>query len=573
MTTDKTDDSSQPHWREKYLDALDAQDALEQKLAEQWALLSGAVERMTLAAGGQDEALDQVLRGLHLSLRGDITDVQPVLTELDKTLSEFEQRRTLAQQEIHQALRKTLQPLTKFSPSRALKKDIDDYLSQLPQRVARVRLYPALLQQLADIQQQALAAQAPAPSGFWHTLFKHGAHSKQQTQRLIADSSAEDTAVPLVDTDESINPTDASADALQIEMDALADDVFLHKISALLHAGLEDIDLPEEMSLQAQMLQQRLQQPLSNTQMFSLLESAQALVIDACVFSNRAFAAYLDTVNQELADIYEAINGAAHQHTAQLESAQRLESSMLQQMIELETQTDKATDLDQLKCRVKSQIGNIRQALDNFYNKEPNQQQLATQLQELASKLQDMEAEANKARTALAHQRYKSLHDPLTELPNREAYQERIQAEFNRWLRYQHPLALAICDLDHFKKINDTLGHQAGDRVLKVIGRSIAKRLRTVDFFGRYGGEEFVAILPETDLHYAQELLEKIRAAIANTAFNYKEQPLDITLSIGVAEFLPGDTIEAVFARADQALYAAKAAGRNRVVIAEQSVG
>src|SRR5690606_34574310 len=99
-----------------------------------------------------------------------------------------------------------------------------------------------------------------------------------------------------------------------------------------------------------------------------------------------------------------------------------------------------------------------------------------------------------------------------------------------RWRRYKHPLTLAICDLDHFKKINDSLGHQAGDRVLKVISRSIAKRLRQVDFFGRYGGEEFVVIMPETNSEQACSVLEKIRIAIAETAFNYKGQPLPITL-------------------------------------------
>jgi diguanylate cyclase len=573
MVMDKADDNGKPDWRDKYLDALDAQDTLERKLTEQRTILSSVVARMSRAAGGQDDELDRVLDGLHLALGGSVTDVQPVLGELDKTLSQFEQRRSLAQQEIHQALRTTLQPLTKFPLPRALKKEIDDYLSQLPQRVARVRLYPALLQQLADIQQQALASQASTSAGFWQKLFNRGANPPQQTQKLITDSGAENIAVALVDADESSTPNDLSASTLQTEERALANDEFLPKISALLRAGLEHIDIPEEIGIQAQALQQQLQQPLSNTQMFSLLESAQALIIDAYNFSNRAFAVYLDNVNQELADIYQAINGAVHQQSAQLESAQRLESSVLQQMIELETQTEKATDLTQLKSRVTSQIGNIRQALDNFSNKEQDQQQLATQLQELAKKLQQLEAEAQKTRSALAHQRHKSLHDPLTELPNREAYQERVQAEFNRWLRYQHPLSLAICDLDHFKKINDTFGHQAGDRVLKVIGRSISKRLRTVDFFGRYGGEEFVAILPETNLPDAQELLEKIRAAIANTAFNYKEQPLAITLSIGVAEFFPGDTVESVFARADKALYAAKAAGRNRVVVAEPHPG
>ena len=122
---------------------------------------------------------------------------------------------------------------------------------------------------------------------------------------------------------------------------------------------------------------------------------------------------------------------------------------------------------------------------------------------------------------------------------------------------------MAVFDIDHFKKINDNYGHQAGDKVLKVIGSSIAKRLREVDFFCRFGGEEFVALMPETALDDAMEVLNKIRNAIANASFNYKEQPLSITLSVGVTQFKQDDDVETAFARADKALYAAKSAGRN----------
>src|SRR5690606_16056121 len=122
--------------------------------------------------------------------------------------------------------------------------------------------------------------------------------------------------------------------------------------------------------------------------------------------------------------------------------------------------------------------------------------------------------------------------------------------------------------IDYFKNINDSYGHQAGDRVIKVIGRSIANRLREVDFFCRYGGEEFVAVLPETDSHTALGVLDKVREAIAETAFNYKDQPMIITLSVGITEFKTGDTLDTAFDRADQALYTAKSSGRNRCYLA-----
>jgi diguanylate cyclase len=322
--------------------------------------------------------------------------------------------------------------------------------------------------------------------------------------------------------------------------------------------------VPEEINTRVEAIQSRLKRGLSHRDVMAALESVRDLVMEAYLLANKTFAMYLKNVNQELADIYSVVGGAVEHHVNRIETAQQLQNSMIQQMTDLETEASDATDLKQLKSMVKSQIGNIRQALNHYHQTEMEQQQLSDQLQELAEKIKAMEAEAEKNHTTLEKHRYKSLHDPLTELPNREAYNERIQSEFNRWQRYQHSLSLAVCDLDFFKKINDSFGHQAGDRVLKVISRSIAKRLREVDFFCRYGGEEFVVILPETTLEKATTLLEKIRIAIAGTAFNYKNDPLSITLSIGITQFRQGDSIESAFGRADKALYAAKAEGRNR---------
>jgi diguanylate cyclase len=240
----------------------------------------------------------------------------------------------------------------------------------------------------------------------------------------------------------------------------------------------------------------------------------------------------------------------------------------MREMSDLESTADSATDINQLKDTVKSQLGNIRQVIDHYQQTDHAQQHLAEQLATLGAKIKTMEVEAEKNRTSLERHRQKALHDPLTELPNREAYNERASAEVQRWQRYGRPLTIAIFDIDHFKRINDSYGHQAGDRVIKVIGRSIAKRLREVDFFCRYGGEEFVALMPETDSETALGVLEKVRDAIANAAFNYKDQPMSITLSVGLTEFKTNDVLETAFERADQALYNAKSTGRNRCHLA-----
>ncbi|MGB3623828.1 MAG: GGDEF domain-containing protein, partial [Ketobacter sp.] len=125
--------------------------------------------------------------------------------------------------------------------------------------------------------------------------------------------------------------------------------------------------------------------------------------------------------------------------------------------------------------------------------------------------------------------------------------------------------SITIIDIDHFKKINDTLGHLRGDKVLKLVAREISQRLRSEDFVARYGGEEFVIIMPETDLQSALVATEKVRAAIESCPFSFNQQPIPITASFGVTSFENGDEIETCFERADKALYRAKELGRNRV--------
>ena len=122
-----------------------------------------------------------------------------------------------------------------------------------------------------------------------------------------------------------------------------------------------------------------------------------------------------------------------------------------------------------------------------------------------------------------------------------------------------------MADVDHFKHINDSYGHLAGDKVLKIISKELVSRLRDSDFVARYGGEEFVIIMPNTRPADAEYALNKVREAIAGIPFHFKERQLKITVSFGVTEAVADDGPESLFHRADSALYQAKADGRNRV--------
>lgn len=157
--------------------------------------------------------------------------------------------------------------------------------------------------------------------------------------------------------------------------------------------------------------------------------------------------------------------------------------------------------------------------------------------------------------------------DPLTGVANRRHFLDKAEAEVQRARRYGHPLSLVLIDLDHFKRVNDTHGHHVGDEALQHLCRVLGGLLRDVDLLGRIGGEEFAALLPETDLERAGQVAERMRAGLEAAPLEHPQAgSVRLTLSAGVAGLAPGaETIDAVLQKADAAMYAAKSAGRNRV--------
>ncbi len=162
-----------------------------------------------------------------------------------------------------------------------------------------------------------------------------------------------------------------------------------------------------------------------------------------------------------------------------------------------------------------------------------------------------------------------AVKDSLTNVLNRRAFSGILEREFKRASRYNTPLSLMVIDLDHFKKVNDTYGHLVGDSVLREIATEFKSSLRDIDILIRYGGEEFVVILPGTNLQAGLVVANRIKNRVEKTHFDQKNIPIEMTVSIGVAHYPSPqiDSPEALFNQADQALYTAKKNGRNRIMI------
>jgi diguanylate cyclase (GGDEF)-like protein len=159
--------------------------------------------------------------------------------------------------------------------------------------------------------------------------------------------------------------------------------------------------------------------------------------------------------------------------------------------------------------------------------------------------------------------------DALTGIANRKHLEERLEAELAFALRHGADLSVIIVDLDHFKRVNDTHGHLAGDEVLRQAARIIKNALRTEDFVGRYGGEEFVVVARGTSASQAVELAERLRRAMADAPIRFEQESIAVTMSAGVASLAdctPGKDRQSLLSSADERLYSAKDTGRNRVV-------
>ncbi|MET0066845.1 MAG: sensor domain-containing diguanylate cyclase [Candidatus Thiodiazotropha sp.] len=188
------------------------------------------------------------------------------------------------------------------------------------------------------------------------------------------------------------------------------------------------------------------------------------------------------------------------------------------------------------------------------------------QMVESNHNLVSLVTENQHAKAALAEKNLQleriSSTDHLTRLPNRRATEQELRDQYQIAERYGRDFCIIMIDIDHFKAINDTHGHNTGDKVLRQLCSVISNRVRMTDFVGRWGGEEFLVICSETELSAATELAERLRELVEHTAFDL---PVSLTASFGVSEFRVGEALDDLIMRADQHLYLAKQGGRNRV--------
>jgi diguanylate cyclase len=282
----------------------------------------------------------------------------------------------------------------------------------------------------------------------------------------------------------------------------------------------------------------------------------------------RAAENFLTELNRQLEDLDRHMLGETERRQASRLSAERLGDEMSQEVDSLSASVRDSVDLAQLQASVLRSLDRMHSHVRSHLDQESGRRaQAEAESEQLRGELQRLEQDTFDLRRQVARTHQQALSDPLTGLPNRRAYDERMAQEFARWRRFGEPLAVLVWDVDDFKRINDRFGHKAGDKALVMIGRLLRERLRETDFIARYGGEELVVLLTGAGPADAERLAEGMRAAVENGGLHARQQPVPVTLSGGLALCREGDTAESVFERADAAMYQAKRQGKNRVVV------
>jgi len=275
----------------------------------------------------------------------------------------------------------------------------------------------------------------------------------------------------------------------------------------------------------------------------------------------------LAQITLRLDDLTEYLLGEEKEHRASIESSKAFNQQLTTEFQDLGSSVETAADLDQVRVRVRTRLDNIDTQLQEFRSREDERaKSFADRNEEMRSRVEVLEGETRNLQDRLRDEQRISMVDGLTQIPNRHACDKRMVEEFKRWQRFGQSTCIAIWDVDLFKKVNDSYGHRAGDKVLRIIAEKLNSQIRQTDFMARYGGEEFVMILAGTPPVNGLKVCDKLRESIAALGFHFKGSAVSVTVSCGVTELRPGDLLDEAFDRADKALYAAKEQGRNRCI-------
>lgn len=593
--------SSTTDWKDKYLTALEQEEKRERQHRQVTELLIRAVVRISLVADGVDSQLDKQLAGLRSMLRDgspSARDLNTVVNALEGQVKRLGTVKTERAKVLSNAFQSLVRQLKNLKPVGETKKQLGQFDKKLKQRGGSIQEYAPLINEFSELQSDVLegVTQTTDSKPFWHVWSKASTEDVSTDIQDKEPSAEPETSAENVDTAErqkdspkqdqeselnQLNSTplvspDATTNLPPVAdegKEQLAEEPSYSKLNQhireVLTELLDQIEPPPLAKDNYKAARKQIAAGLPWYELVPTLEDISLVVVSSFDLNQRDFEQYLGQLNSRLSDAYAFIDQSQQLNEQTSKNSEAFNGTVRDHMSEMRDSVESATELDQLKAAVSSKLDQLVSVMDNHQIDEIERDAtLSDQLNVLVERVRLMESDSKLAEQRIEEQRQKALRDVLTQLPNREAYGQRLEQEFDRWRRYERPLSVVVGDIDHFKGINDEYGHLAGDKVLRIIAKSLAKRLRKTDFIARYGGEEFVILMPETNQEQAFKVIEGVREAVASCPFHFKDKPVSLTMSFGITAFIKDDEPDLAFERADKALYEAKDGGRNCSVLA-----
>ncbi len=564
-------------------------------------LLCRALSRLAVAAHGIDRRLDGMLGELRQLLRRDIDDplqLSILIDNIDARIKVVDDERDQRGDLLHGAAKSLIDQLLAVKPDAAIVRRLKALQKEFKQRDADGDELK-LLGRLPVLQAHVLEdiTNGTARGGLFSRLFGRGDDQSVASRKIAhlgddggdveeQDESPENETATSVETGarhdspsivaaapadttetvapESISPPDSDQATGEPPFARIAT-----AVCQVLDDLLQQIDPPPAASDNYRHAREQIAKGLNWYELVSTLEEIGVIVLAALDRGQGEFQEFLVGISKRLDEAHQVIQASRRNQSDRQRDDETLNEVVRNEVQQMQVQVAAATQLDSLRAAIGQRLDGIVGALDHHRESSSQRQdELEQQLGTLTRRLRAMESQSAAMEKRMIEQQRLALIDTLTQLPNRKAYDQRVIEECERWKRYGRPLTLAVCDLDHFKSINDKFGHLAGDKVLRIIAKTLRARLRKSDFIARFGGEEFVILLPETDGGESLRALETLREAVTQCPFHFRDERVAVTVSIGIAGFSIGATPDSVFERADAALYRAKEAGRNRCIVA-----
>ena len=567
-------------WKLKYLELLREQELVALEWQKKVDELHRGVAKISIAAQGQDETLDAALDGVRQALNDKTGATLPTqIDALETGIHAMDNTRIKRANQTTESLATLLAQLQTVKidrPSALAINKLDKELKKAANRLTEPFDLELWLEKIVSAQSTALQSLEPLVSLPQAPAKKSGL--LQGLQRRLSATSVTQDASSVINKQTSATSTD-SKDVVHEKNHSVSEhknnadsyEAVRVEVVAVLLGLLADIDVPADAQHFANQLYKDLQNGLEWPDFIPALDKVVTVVVAALGRDQRQFEQFLQGLNQQLLEIGSFISFVDHSQLISTGQAQDLSEELDGHVSDIVSQFDTADESSKdlegvvaLKDSVSDKLSTIVASLEQFQLNQGEQQALmAQQLLEMTTRVESMDGDVQEASENLQKQRDKLLRDTLTDLPNREAYNIRVQQEYDRWQRYQRPLVLAIADVDFFKRTNEEFGHEAGDRMLKIIGKTLLQQLRKTDFIARFSGAQFMIILPETTLQAGQQALEKLRLAVQACPLRFAKKPLTITVSLGATLLAEGDTIVTANHRAEQACTMAKSAGRN----------